>query len=175
MMNPYKIQIIKPLALLLFFSLGLFEAQGQVKIGDNTEDISPFAILELERTNRGLLLPKMTTEQRDQAFDQTAPEGIMILNMDRQASLYESGETIMPVGIITPSSTIFTDIISVTPPSAGKYRLTTQVHSELDASTRITYGLAYTTTPPGAIVTNTISLAQWIGTGNSKGKEHLYG
>lgn len=69
----------------MLFSLGLFEAQGQVKIGDNAEDISPFAILELESTNRRLLLPKMTTEQWDQAFDQTAPEGIMIFNMDRQA------------------------------------------------------------------------------------------
>ena len=27
----------------------------------------------------------MTTQQRDQAFDQSAPEGIMIFNMDSQA------------------------------------------------------------------------------------------
>ena len=85
MMNPFKIQTTKPFVLFLLLILSLFKVQGQVKIGDNAEDISPFAILELESTNRGLLLPKMTTEQRDQAFDQSAPEGIMIFNMDSQA------------------------------------------------------------------------------------------
>jgi hypothetical protein len=65
MMNPFKIQTTKPLVLFLLLILSLFKVQGQVKIGDNAEDISPFAILELESTNRRLLLPKMTTEQRE--------------------------------------------------------------------------------------------------------------
>jgi|TARA_B110000858_G_scaffold171902_1_gene202726 hypothetical protein len=47
MINPFKIQTIKPLVLFLLLILSLFKVQGQVKIGDNAEDISPFAILEL--------------------------------------------------------------------------------------------------------------------------------
>ena len=46
----------------------LTTAQAQIKIGENIEDISPYSLLELENTNKGLLIPRMSTEECDQAF-----------------------------------------------------------------------------------------------------------
>ena len=69
----------------LFFPFLLLTAvalQAQVKIGDNIEEVSPYALLELESQDKGLILPRMSTTQRDAAFDQMAPEGLMIFNTD---------------------------------------------------------------------------------------------
>ena len=60
----------------------------QVKIGENIEEVSPFALLELESSSRGVLLPRMTSNQRDAAFDQATPVGIMIFNLDANAIQY---------------------------------------------------------------------------------------
>lgn len=68
--------------LLLFLVLDSLVAQ--VKIGDNYENVSPFSLLELESSTRGFLLPRMTTAQRDQAFNQNTPEGMIIYNTDLQ-------------------------------------------------------------------------------------------
>ena len=70
--------------LLLF----LTAAQAQIKIGENIEDVSPYSLLELESTNKGLLIPRMSTEERDRAFGQDTPEGIVIFNTDAQALQY---------------------------------------------------------------------------------------
>lgn len=43
--------------------------QAQVKIGNNPAVIDPNAILEMESTSKGMLLPRMTTEQRDAIAD----------------------------------------------------------------------------------------------------------
>ena len=43
----------------------------QVKIGDNTNNITPQALLELESTTKVLVISRMTTAQRDAAFDQS--------------------------------------------------------------------------------------------------------
>lgn len=58
--------------------------RAQVKIGDNYEDVSPYALLELESKDKALLLPRMSNAERDAAFDQGAPIGIMIFNTDAQ-------------------------------------------------------------------------------------------
>ena len=57
----------------------------QVKIGDRPEDIHPQAVLELESTDKGLLIPRMTTEQRDRAFSiSSTPAGMLIFNTNLQ-------------------------------------------------------------------------------------------
>ena len=62
-------QLYLKIALLsLGLLLGASSLFAQVKIGDNVETISPFAILELESTEHGLMIPRMTTAQRDAAF-----------------------------------------------------------------------------------------------------------
>jgi hypothetical protein len=70
----------------LFFGLLLCIgiANAQVKIGDNPTEISHYSILELQSSNKGLLLPRMNTQERDQAFNQETPEGMVIYNTDLQ-------------------------------------------------------------------------------------------
>jgi len=57
----------------LLFSIALLSftlvAQGQVKIGENPTEIHPKALLQLESTSKVLLLPRLTTQQRDNALD----------------------------------------------------------------------------------------------------------
>ena len=76
---------------ILLTILGIFSfvaLSAQVKIGENIEEISPFALLELESTNKGLILPRMTTAQRDAAFNQDTPVGTVIYNMDENQVQY---------------------------------------------------------------------------------------
>ena len=57
----------------------------QVKIGDNQANVNPNSLLELESSSKGLLIPRMTTEQRDAAFQaDTAPVGLIIFNTTEQ-------------------------------------------------------------------------------------------
>lgn len=74
------------LTILSIFSFVALSAQ--VKIGENIEEISPFALLELESTDAGLILPRMTTAQRDAAFNQDTPVGTVIYNMDKNQVQY---------------------------------------------------------------------------------------
>ncbi len=69
----------------LLFSIALLSvtlvAQGQVKIGDNPTEIHPKALLQLESTSKVLLLPRLTTQQRDNALDVVStPAGSVIFN-----------------------------------------------------------------------------------------------
>jgi len=73
---------------LLIISINNYKLIAQVKIGENPTEVSTFAILELESSNKGLLLPRLTTNQRDQAFNQQTPEGMLIFNTDRQQLQY---------------------------------------------------------------------------------------
>ena len=71
----------------LFFFSGSF-IWGQVKIGDNVEVLNPAAILELEATDKGLLLPRLTNEQRDSIELNEASEGLLIFNVDTNEIQY---------------------------------------------------------------------------------------
>ena len=50
----------------------------QVKMGDNPNTINAASLLELESTSKGLLVPRMTTAQRDAIV--TPPNGLQIYN-----------------------------------------------------------------------------------------------
>jgi len=65
---------------LIAFSLLFLSAYtyAQVKIGDNPNTIAPASILELEDTNRGVLIPRMTTAQRDAIS--SPPNGLQVYN-----------------------------------------------------------------------------------------------
>ena len=73
---------------LLIISINHYKLIAQVKIGENPTEVSSYAILELESSNKGLLLPRLTTNQRDQAFDQQTSEGMLIFNTDQQQLQY---------------------------------------------------------------------------------------
>lgn len=63
------------------FILPVLTATAQVKIGDNSTQIHPKALLELESSNQMLLLPRLTNEQRDQALPVAeTPAGSVIFN-----------------------------------------------------------------------------------------------
>ena len=85
-LNKPKSEIMKKISFLVFLFTLFFQGgnllYGQIKLGDNIDQISEFAILELESTNKGLILPRMTTAQRDQAFSQDTPIGTIIYNID---------------------------------------------------------------------------------------------
>ena len=55
---------------------------GQIKIGDNPQTIDPAALIELESSSQGLLLPRMTSAQRDALPMGTSPVGLLIYNTD---------------------------------------------------------------------------------------------
>ena len=74
-----------PLVFYLLISLFLAHAaqvNAQVKIGDNPLQIHPYAILEIESSQQGVLIPRMTTKQRDAAFTNSIPNGLLIFNTD---------------------------------------------------------------------------------------------
>ncbi len=54
-------------------------AYAQVKIGDNPNTINDASILEIEDTTRGILIPRMTTGQRDSIL--SPPDGLEIYNI----------------------------------------------------------------------------------------------
>ena len=55
-------------------------AFAQIKLGDNPGNLNANALLELESSSKGLLLPRMTTAQV--ATMTTPPDGMMIYNID---------------------------------------------------------------------------------------------
>ena len=56
----------------------------QIKIGDRPTIIFPYALLELESSHKGFILPRLTTANRDSAFDHHTPVGTLIFNPDSQ-------------------------------------------------------------------------------------------
>jgi hypothetical protein len=70
--------------ILSFAMLIILGANAQLKVGDNPTTINASAILEIESTNQGLLLPRMTTAQRDASI--LSPiAGLVIYNTSTNA------------------------------------------------------------------------------------------
>lgn len=69
------------LSLLFLIFISQF-SHGQIKLGNNPASIDPAALLELENTTQGLLLPRMTSAQRDALPMDSSPMGLLIYNTD---------------------------------------------------------------------------------------------
>jgi|GEM_PF-3675107 hypothetical protein len=69
--------------------LALTAAQAQVKIGDNPTTIQPSAILELEKTDKGLLLPRMTNAQMNAIASPSA--GLVVFNTTDSCLYFYTG------------------------------------------------------------------------------------
>ncbi len=103
--------------------ISAFSTHSQVKIGDNPASIDASAILEMESTNKGLLLPRLTTAQRTAI---TSPAlGLMVFDIDldrfmvNKASGSHDWESLLDDGLGggpwdnsdgTPATQISTDI-----------------------------------------------------------------
>jgi hypothetical protein len=70
--------------ILSFAMLIVLGANAQLKVGDNPTSINSSAILEIESTSKGLLLPRMTTTQRDASI-KTPSAGLLIYNTSTNA------------------------------------------------------------------------------------------
>jgi hypothetical protein len=78
----------------LLFSLFIFlifplSLSAQVGVNGTNSDPDPSAMLDVESTNKGLLMPRMTTNQRDGIANPAA--GLMIYNVDDSCFNYFSG------------------------------------------------------------------------------------
>lgn len=83
-----KLRIVMAKCFTALCLLSLTDFYGQIKIGDHFTEISPYSLLELESTDSGLLLPRLTTAQRDKAFDEGTPVGMLIYNTDKKRVQY---------------------------------------------------------------------------------------
>ena len=72
----------------IVMTLIVHAVQAQIKIGDNVESISPYALLELESVQKGLLIPCLTTQERNTYFGEDVPPGLLIYNTDTQKIQY---------------------------------------------------------------------------------------
>ena len=98
--------ILKIKMLMLIISAGLLlnSATAQVKVGDNPTSINNSAVFEMESTNKGLLLPRLTSTQRNAI---AAPAtGLVIYNTDKNCVEHYNGsawynvcdKTLTPIG-----------------------------------------------------------------------------
>jgi len=72
-------------ALLLISLECSYTIHAQIKMGDRPLVIDPNAILEIESNQQGILLPRMTTEERDAAFTSELPTGLLIFNTETES------------------------------------------------------------------------------------------
>ncbi|MFN3445403.1 MAG: hypothetical protein ACK44D_06665 [Bacteroidia bacterium] len=131
---------MKKLILSLFlFAIACIPLKAQVKIGNNPNTINANSILELESTTKGLLIPRMTTSERNALV--SPPNGLQIFNtttnmlniyrlnqwvegastnpLDNLVHVYSTSDLPTPSGgAITLDATkmyVFTGIINISP------------------------------------------------------------
>jgi hypothetical protein len=62
--------------------------QAQLKIGDNAKNVNPHALFELESSNKGVLISRMSDAERDAAFISNIPNGLLIYNTSENCFQY---------------------------------------------------------------------------------------
>ena len=70
---------ITSLVAFLLFIVSI-SVNAQAKLGDNPTDVNSNVLLELESSDKGLLIPRMSSAQRDNAFTSNIPNGLLIYN-----------------------------------------------------------------------------------------------
>lgn len=70
----------------------------QLKIGGDPYQIHPYALLDLESTDKVLLLPRMSEIEKERAFPANIPMGLMLYNTDiHRIEVYTPSEGWMPL------------------------------------------------------------------------------
>ncbi len=80
---------MKKAYLLILLGLIGYCSKAQIKFGDNPGTIDPNSLLELESTNGGVLLPRLSVAQRDAMT--SVPAGMFIYNTDDSCTQYFDG------------------------------------------------------------------------------------
>ncbi len=93
--------------LLTLSSIAIFlsHAVAQVKVGDNPASIDPSAALEVESTNKGVLIPRMTSAQR-QAIASPAT-GLQVFDTNANALYYYNGTNWVEVSPNNAATNLF--------------------------------------------------------------------
>jgi hypothetical protein len=65
---------------IVLFGLLSAELTAQAKLGDNPTNVNPNVLLELESSDKGLLIPRLTSSERDTAFTINIPNGLILYN-----------------------------------------------------------------------------------------------
>jgi hypothetical protein len=81
-------QMKKLLLIIALVATAVGSAYAQIKLGNNPGVLDPKALLELESTTKGLLMPRMNTTQQNTI---TAPDGMMIYNTDSSCICVRGG------------------------------------------------------------------------------------
>jgi hypothetical protein len=76
------LKLLKVLCSVLVLTFTAQVAKAQIKFGDNPGNINGKAVLELESTDKGLLIPRMTTLQRTGLGAGATEDGIMVYDTD---------------------------------------------------------------------------------------------
>lgn len=78
---------------ILFLILPFFQAEGQgVLIGKKDGSTNPFAKLEVYSTNSGLLIPRVTTEQREAIQPDGSAVSLLVFDTDLGAFMFFNGD-----------------------------------------------------------------------------------
>ena len=112
----------------VFFLLGSFSLCAQVGIGTTTPDDS--SLLDIVSTDRGLLIPRMTTAQRDVI---AAPaNGLIVYNTDSDEIQFNSNIPATPIW----QALSLTPVSTTTPGSSMKYS-NTDIATDVNPDTSI--------------------------------------
>ena len=90
------------------FFLVAISLSAQVKIGDNANLIDDSSILELESTNKGLLIPRLTTTQINAIV--SPANGLLVYNLDTN---------LLQVNIGTKDTSLWCSLVIQQPNSTG--------------------------------------------------------
>jgi hypothetical protein len=87
----------KRLFLVILFIHWLLAAMSQVGINNDGSAATPRAMLDIKSSSKGVLLPRMTTEQRNAIPVQPADAGLMVFDTDTQSLFLYNGQNWLTV------------------------------------------------------------------------------
>jgi hypothetical protein len=132
--NPYRLVISMHFSLLLFFSFSMIfkpaQSQTGVLIAPTTGTLDNSAMLEIQSTSQGLLVPRMTTAQRIAIA--TPAAGLIVYDTDNNKLWYFNSSTWSPIAA-SPGTTAQTIIKT----SAVTSSLNTTAFTEPNSDYRI--------------------------------------
>ncbi|MDG1023001.1 MAG: hypothetical protein P8O72_03055 [Flavobacteriaceae bacterium] len=103
-----------------FYILFIFNTTAllsQIKMGDNPLIIDPAAILEIESKEQGVLLPRMSSLERDQISFTEIPNGLLIFNTDFDTFEFYSSlqQKWIPISSQLPQLSLVDNRLSISP------------------------------------------------------------
>ncbi len=87
--------------LCIFFFAGIAKAQvGGVRIGKESKEANPKAMLEVDSDSKGILIPRLTTSMRENMFSGSDNSAVSLLVYDLNLNkfMYWSGESWKTIG-----------------------------------------------------------------------------